>query len=164
MKIYKLVIILMISLYGPSVFAEGGCPPGSYPQQGNGWRACVPIPGDNSSEAPRPPSEQWVDTWGALAVTSSGQINGQATDQTTEIEAVAAAIADCKAYGGQGCTKFGTYRNQCIAIAAGNTGSRILVGKTEDEAVANAMGRCSSDNLSACHVYYSGCSLPKRIR
>jgi hypothetical protein len=108
--------------------------------------------------------EQWINKWGALAVTDTGQINGQATDQATEADAVNAAIADCQAYGGRGCAKFGAYRNQCIAVATSDAGSRILVGKTEDDAVANAMKKCSEDKLTSCHIYYSGCSLPRRIR
>jgi len=164
MNILRIALTLIVVAYSSITFAEGGCPPGSYPQEGQGWRACVPIPGDTSGEAPRPPAQQWADTWGALAVTDNGQINGQATDETTEIDAVNAAIADCEAYKGQGCKKLGTYRNQCVAIAAGDTASRISVGKTEASAVANAMMDCGANKITNCHIYYSGCSLPKRLK
>jgi hypothetical protein len=164
MKKLRFVLLLIVTIYSTLTMAEGGCPPGSYPQVGQGWRACVPIPGDTSDESSHPAAEQWIDKWGALAVTDSGQINGQATNKATEFEAISSAIADCQAYEGQGCRKLGTYRNQCVAIAAGDTASRISVGKTEDLAVTNAMKDCSSDKLTGCHIYYSGCSLPQRIR
>jgi Domain of unknown function (DUF4189) len=145
--------------------AEGGCPPGQYPQQGQGWQTCVPIPGySQSNNAPPPPAERWDDRWGALAADSSARIAGSSSDQPTEEQAVAAAIADCKAYGATGCRQSAVYRNQCIAVVSGDKLSRTYSAKTESSAVSKGMSECDSEGQSACHVFYSGCSLPVRVQ
>jgi len=55
-------------------YAEGGCPPGSYPIGGQGVQGCAPIPGagggvSQQSPSPRPrPLGEWIRTWGGVAV------------------------------------------------------------------------------------------------
>nr|WP_232309572.1 DUF4189 domain-containing protein [Luteibacter yeojuensis] len=157
------ILATFFALASSAIHAEGGCPQGQYPQEGPGWRTCVPGPRSNSNAAVAQPTPQWKDSWGALAVTADGQLNGEASNKASESSAVEAAIRDCEAYGGKGCHMANTYRNQCIAVAAGDNGSKIRFGQSEDDALADAMQACSSSGYTECHQYHSKCSTPQRI-
>ena len=163
--LFALLLGIMPLLQSFTAHAEGGCPPGQYPQQGQGWQTCSPIPGQiQSNNAPPPPAERWDDRWGALAADGSDRIAGSSSDQTSQDQAVAAAIADCKAYGAIGCRQSAVYRNQCIAVVSGDKLSRTYSAKTESSAVSQGMSQCNDEGQSGCHVFYSGCSLPVRVQ
>ncbi|SDH07700.1 protein of unknown function [Dyella sp. 333MFSha] len=156
-------IFLLICASGYS-HAEGGCPPGQYPQSGQGWQTCVPIPGSTQQSPRSGPSERWEDRWGALAVTDSGQIAGGSSGKKTEREAIDAAIADCRLDGDETCKSMGTVRNQCIALVAGSGGTKIESAPSETEATKRAMKECLRSGQDNCHSYYSSCSLPVRVQ
>lgn len=144
--------------------AEGGCPPGQYPQQGQGWKTCVPIPGADTGGQQAIPAEQWQDRWGALAVDEADRISGASVGQSSEQSAVDEAIADCKKRDHSGCKRGDVYRNQCVAVIASDTNSDTYGASTTEEASQKGMKGCASKGLSSCHVFYAGCSLPFRSR
>lgn len=160
----KYGLLFFMALFNARVtHAEGSCPPGQYPQQGQGWQTCVPIPGGQAAR-PAPNAEQWEDRWGAIAKTPEGQISGGADSQRTEGDAINAAIADCLSESGEVCKSMGTYRNQCLAIAAGSDDTRINVGRDANDAIQQALKQCKDSKQQGCHLYYSACSLPVRTR
>lgn len=144
------------------LMAEGNCPPGSYPQVGQGWQSCVPIPGVAAEGAVN--SQVWEERWGALAADHSDIIAGESKGQLSEREAVAAAIRDCENYGGTGCRQSAVYRNQCIAVVTGTDMSKTYTGPTMNSAEVLGMADCHKTGQHDCHVFYSGCSLPVRVR
>ncbi|WP_084621576.1 DUF4189 domain-containing protein [Luteibacter yeojuensis] len=160
----KYLIALFLLLCMSTAIAEGGCPGGQYPQEGPGWRTCVPLPGASQGSQSAAPQPYWVDKWGALAANTDGDLNGASTDQESRTAAVEQAIANCHAIDGKECHNFGAYRNMCMAVASGNGGTRVSGGSSKSEATRNAMHDCSAAGISGCHEYYSGCSLPLRIR
>lgn len=159
----RYVFFILLMLMPALAQAEGGCPPGSYPQQGQGWQTCVPIPGSQPIR-PAAPSEQWEDRWGSIAQTADGQISGAAENQKTESDATNAAIADCQNSRSAPCKSLGTYRNQCLTIVAGSNGTKIEVARDEMEATQKALKACTGAKQEGCHVYYAACSLPVRTR
>lgn len=157
------MVALAICSLSSVAHAEGGCPSGSFPQQGNGWSACIPA---GASRATPPPAlqPQWIDRWGALAATERGQIRAGTRDHASESDAVAEAIAICEENSSQRCRSMGAYRNQCVSVASGATGSRVEVGETERNAIDRSMNACKADLIEDCHVYYSACSLPEHAQ
>lgn len=147
-----------------SAHAEGGCPLGQYPQQGQGWKTCVPIPGAETVGQQAIPPEQWEDRWGALAVDEADRISGAAAGQSSEQAAVDEAIADCKKRDHNGCKRGDVYRNQCVAVIASDTNSDTYGASTTEAASQKGMNACANKSLSSCHVFYAGCSLPSRVR
>lgn len=156
---------LLLSLFVSNVvFAEGGCPPGQYPQQGQGWKTCVPIPGAQTEQAVQPPPPSFASRWGAVA-SSSNAVYGIVTDQTDKALAEQSAIAECISRGGDQCKLNYTYSNQCVAvIGVPNRTSLAVPGKTEADATRSGMDKCSADGIAGCWVYYSGCSMPVRVQ
>lgn len=144
--------------------AEGGCPPGQYPQNGQGFQNCVPIPGYQNQNQLQRPQVLWQDRWGALASDSDDHVAGASKNSPSEADAVNAAIADCKSYGGKGCRQAAVYRNQCVAVVSGDTRSDTYMSTTLEAAKDKGMATCSSQNQTNCHVFYSGCSLPVRVQ
>lgn len=141
------------------VHAEGGCPPGQYPQRGQGWQTCVPIPGGDASEQLTEP--QWVDKWQAIATDTPLGILGVALDRSSSKEAERASVSDCKAKGGKVCIAQLSVRNGCIAMAVGEN-TKVIQGGASDSAARNkAMSQCSDHN-SKCVMYYSSCNLATR--
>jgi hypothetical protein len=168
-KIFILVLILASALRFLSIAeAEGGCPPGQYPQQGQGWQTCVPIPGASTqaptqANAPAPPVQQWRARWGAIAADGVQGILGSVDNAATRADAERYAMADCAKKGGNPC-KIGTsYRNGCGAMSVGATGFAIASGPDENEAVAASMKECTSGRDTECHKYYVGCTRPELI-
>ena len=143
--------------------AEGGCPPGQYPQQGQGWQTCVPIPGDggatsSQTAARRPP--RWLARWGALASGGEGQF-GISANQPSSADAEAVALNDCRGRGGTDCKLNHTYGNTCMAvIGRPNASVKTVHGPSENDAIESGKETCKRDGVDGCWVYYSGCSLP----
>jgi Domain of unknown function (DUF4189) len=73
-----------------------------------------------------------------------------------------AALAECKAKGGTACRLDVTYTNGCAAMVAGDAAYKVSSAATMDEAVGAATKICSSAS-TGCHIYYSACSLPRRV-
>lgn len=145
--------------------AEGGCPPGHYPQQGQGWQTCIPAPGyGGGGSSPPPPAEVWEDRWGALAEDEKEELAGASRGSADRATAEARAVSDCEAYGHSGCRSVTYYKNQCIAVVGGNVVANVRYGTSEHSAVQSGMKTCQAEGQTGCFVVYSGCSLPVRIR
>ncbi|WP_213947923.1 DUF4189 domain-containing protein [Luteibacter sp. dw_328] len=163
-NILFLLVLLMLSCMNV-VHAEGGCPPGQYPQQGQGWQTCVPIP--NSEAAPRGAQpvhvpSKWLDQWQAIATDTTKGIMGTSADKVSWETAEAAAISDCRSKGGDSCKVDISYANGCVAMVFGNAYKNAKGGPNETEAKKRAMAQCNTDDTN-CHVYYSACSLPIEV-
>lgn len=158
--------LLIAILVSSAAFAEGGCPPGQYPQQGQGWRTCVPIPGAQSDQAIQPPPPAYVSRWGAVASTSGANaVFGIVSDEADREAAEHAAVSECINRGGENCKVNFVYANQCVAvISIPNHPNLPFTGSTEEDATKRGLDHCGVDGISGCEVYYSGCSRPQRIR
>lgn len=143
--------------------AEGGtCPPGFYPQNGPGVLGCAPIP-SGESESTSGPAPKWATRWGAIATDGAKSAFGAASDMPRKRAAQKEALARCKAQGGASCKVDLVYYNQCAVTIAGD--SKYLSQGAESVRIATEVGMKRCDELDAgCRVYYSGCSLPVRIR
>jgi len=145
--------------------AEGGCPPGQYPQQGQGWQTCVPIPsGSADAQASQPihvPSG-WRSQWQAIATDTSKGIMGTSTDLDTPEGSVSAALADCRKKGGVNCQTEIAYGNGCVALVFGDKLMNSKGANNLKQAEQSAMNKCKEEDTN-CHVYYSACSLPIEV-
>lgn len=145
--------------------AEGGCPPRQYPQQGQGWQTCVPIPGysDGQSQTQSAPKEQWVSKWQAVVTDASKGALGTSIGAASRDEAVQLATSDCRGKGGIECELQITSANGCIAMAVGKSKLDLEGGTTKAIAEHSAVQACSKKDTN-CTIYYSACSLAERIR
>lgn len=151
------------------IHAEGNCPPGYYPTgapsgQG-GPQSCAPIPEYNVEQQKALPQRQpkWVEQWMAIATDAVKGSLGTATDMTNRSQAERVAIADCRSKGGTQCKIDVSYANGCAAMVAGDMGYNVHGGPSLEEATILAMKTCTAAT-SNCHIYYSACSLPKRVQ
>lgn len=146
--------------------AEAQCPPGMYPFQfsPNQPFSCAPIPGEVNQQAPQLPAEQWERRWGALATSVPDGVLGVSTDQSSKREALRRAVSDCAAKGGVNCKIEISYDNQCAVVVVGDGGYNASNATTVDKAAELSMKTCRDAGRTNCHVYYSACSLPIRIR
>lgn len=160
-----LLFIVFVGLSAASRIssAEGGCPSGLMPTNASvpegsaaSLASCAPIP-----EGPN--ARKWQSRWGAVATDDHG-IFGIVTGQRSERSARSSATAECKRRGGSPCIADFTFRNQCAVVVSSSTVSYAQGAATEKEAEAIAMPRCKASNSGECWVYYSGCSLPVRVR
>ncbi|NID06759.1 DUF4189 domain-containing protein [Luteibacter jiangsuensis] len=158
----RLITLLLLCFFSLNAVAEGGCPQGQYPQQGNGWRACVPINNpsrtDGSADTFRGPV--WVARWIALASDTPKGILGKGINGASELEATQAAKNDCSAHGGTDCQIIGIVKNQCIAMAVGSKQLATSEGPTQMTAERLAIGKCQKNGPSDCTTYYSACAQP----
>lgn len=159
---FALIFLLCIA---SDIHAQAACPPGTVPYgSGSGQEMCGPD--ESQSETPQqnlPPTPLWKDEWMALAADPARSVLGVATYKSTAEEAKRAAMADCKAKGGVDCKIENAIRNGCAAFVTGSKGYNLNGGSTIDEAIDKGMAVCQSES-SNCKIYYSGCSLPVRIR
>lgn len=169
MKDFRLLIIGLLLLGSGVIHAEGECPPGMFPTNPPGTQGpvgCAPIPGynENQQQNQQPPPQIWESRWGAIATDEPKGILGAAAGLPTKIDAQRAAMIDCQAKGGAPCKLEIAYDNECAALVAGSKDYSINTGPTADAANQLAMKTCSSGGDTACHVYYSSCSLPVRVQ
>ncbi|QGW82683.1 DUF4189 domain-containing protein [Variovorax paradoxus] len=158
------LLVIGLALLGTGVVhPEGGsCPLGYYPIGGQGTMGCAPLPG--AQQAPKPPAERWERRWGAIATDGPQGALGVATDKQSKREASRVAMQDCQSKGGVNCKIDIAYDNQCAVVVVGDGGYNVPNAPTADEAVEMGMKTCRSAGRTNCHVYYSACSLPARIR
>jgi hypothetical protein len=162
MKRYALLLIVLVLTPFISVHAEGGCPPGSYPQHGNGWQTCVPIPGSNQGQQPAQPSERWESRWLAIALDTNKAILGSALNKNTVEAAEEGAMSDCRSQGGDSCHVSISTSNGCAAIVVGESILTNQPGSTRSDAESKAMRECTSQSAK-CVVYFSACSPPIKV-
>lgn len=150
---------MVLFFAGPSR-AEGGCPDGYFPIGGGngGWQGCAPMVGGGDVD----PGPQWESRWGAIA-TGSGAF-GAVENATSKGSAERTALQRCRASApGTQCKSKGAYRNQCVALAWGD--SRALAFRSPDQADAERMAvAICSQHTTDCQLYYSACSLPVQVR
>jgi len=150
-------------------YAEGGCPPGSYPIGGQGVQGCAPIPGAGggvSQQSPSPPPRplgEWIRTWGGVAVSPTTSDAGVSTGQLSKKAAERDAMAKCADSGARECKVSVTYFNQCMSwvVPSGRTGngrSGIGTGPTLERAGEMAQGICQNDQPGACTVIHENCT------
>lgn len=144
-----------------SAKAEGGCPPGQYPQQGQGWRTCVPMAtqnGQGTDDVFRGPRKEA--RWLVLAVDSDKAILGKGINGVSESDATQTAMIDCKGQGGVSCHVIASVKNQCAAMIVGK---RMLVtsdGPSQRQAESNGKKKCEDAPDTNCQVYFSACVFP----
>jgi len=162
-RLFFLLCFATLSAGATSAHAEGGCPPGQYPQQGQGWQTCVPIPGAGQNQAPAPIPQRWLDKWQAIATDTQKGSLGTAVDVDTADRAESAAMNDCHAKGGDHCEVQISLRNGCVSLVIGNTLMNTKGAPTQVEADRRALSKCQEEDKS-CRVLYSACSLPVRVQ
>lgn len=162
LKVFLLLVLLPMTF---KVFAENGCPEGMIPYSGTDISSCGPIPPNYYQGNQRAaPLIQWESKWGALASDKFGHIAGVSNDLDSKEQAEQSAIEDCKRYGGVECKPDAYYSNQCIAVVSGDNRSDSITNSSIDAAMSEGMHRCTARGDTNCHVFYSACSLPRRIQ
>ena len=172
---YVLLLLLgVLLLCTGASHAEGNCPDGYYPIGGDSPGApqgCAPIPGYGQGQQQQPqqqqaPQHQWASMFGAVATDSnkSKGVLGIATNKASRSDAEQAALADCKAQGGDQCVIDAWYTNGCAAMVVGHPGYTVKTAPTESDAVQAGMSSCTGSGYTNCHLYYSGCSPPRQIQ
>lgn len=154
----SLCLFVLVSI---RAHAEGGCPPGQYPQQGQGWQACVPIPGNNQP-ANADSGQVFYNSWQAVATDTPKGILGTAVGVPERSSAEAQAITDCQAKGGTDCKLEVSYGNGCIAMVVGDKTLQIQGAPTKKKAEQVTTDKCNAAGNSSCKVYYSECSPPSK--
>ncbi|WP_355603926.1 DUF4189 domain-containing protein [Xanthomonas cannabis] len=147
-------------LLSGSLYAEGNCPPGSYPIGGQGAMGCAPIPAGGQG-GPAPTGE-WRKTWGAVAMSKVGDgAIGVSSGFVSKSQAKIDALEKCQQLTDKGCKIEVYYKNQCLAIAQPSQGGVVTwgTGPTEARAESEARGGCSSNGKS-CGVLFKGCTDP----
>lgn len=170
MKIPTLLVVGLLASAG-NAYAEGNCPPGSYPIGGQGAVGCAPIsPGDDASTStnasPSQPAMRWKKTWGAIAVDPVTGDMGTTIGKFSEREAKREAIKLCKKHGAKTCEVM-SYHNQCGVVAWPSVvGARITMqgGPSIDAASQKALSVCKEKAGSDCRIEYANCSEPVLVR
>ncbi|MBJ9977214.1 DUF4189 domain-containing protein [Pseudomonas sp. S75] len=138
-------------------YAEGGCPAGEYPQQGNGWQNCVPIPGaDQQSQPVAQPSP--AESWGALATYVPKGIIGSSKGLSSKDAATRRALDNCQMKAGHSCKLEAYYQNACVALAGSDTGYAVNSKPALDLAENNALSTCRGAGYKNCIIFFSDCS------
>lgn len=150
-----------LAITSGGAWAQTACPSGV----ASGSAQCGPstMTEPASTSAPPVPQSRWADSWGGMASDVKSGISGIVTDFPSKRRAKRAAIEECKIRGGEECVVAITYKNQCLAVVDGNK-SYIVSSPTIERAINLAMHDCVQGGGNNCHVYYSGCSLAKRIQ
>jgi hypothetical protein len=168
MKICSWILLVMLMPLSSLLRAQAACPPGTIPYgTGNDPSACGP---DNSQQQqaqpqqPALPPPQWATRWGAIATDGPGGHLGAVTGLKSKSDAQSLAIADCQAKGGLQCEVEVAYDNECAAMVLGHREHSSNAAATSAEAISLGMKICANAGDTNCHVYYSACSPPVRIR
>jgi hypothetical protein len=159
-RISVYLVLLFVSCMGVA-HAEGGCPPGQYPQQGHGFQTCVPIPNAQQDADDRPTRAVLEDRWQAIVTDAAKGVIGVSTNVLSEDIATRNALSDCRAKGGSQCTVQITVVNGCASMVVGAKIMDFQGGKTQKEADKKAMDFCNSKDTN-CAVLYAACSTAVR--
>ncbi|SEW00330.1 protein of unknown function [Luteibacter sp. 329MFSha] len=150
----KLVSLMAIAL-STEAWSEGGCPRGQLPQQGQGWKACVPDP--SAYDEPTRSSPHWETRWAAIATDGKAAALGTASRARSEDEAKAEALENCRKQGGSECKLQITRDNECVAMAIGGDRICFSSGTTIERAERNALDHCVGAAKQP-RIYHSFCS------
>ena len=163
-KLLGLLVCLCGIFVSFAASAEGGCPPGQYPQQGQGWQTCVPIPGAEQNSTPAADAGYWTESWGALATYVPKGIIGVATGLGSRRDAEQVALSDCKEKAGATCKLEAYYQNACVALAGSDTGYAVSSDPDADAAKKNALNTCNKAAYPNCQIFYASCSRSTFVR
>ena len=156
-----LILAILLTTTSFASRAEGGCPPGQYPQQGHGFQTCVPMPTPQQDAGDRPTGPVWEDRWQAVATDAAKGVIGASTNVLSQDIATRNALADCRAKGGTQCSVDISAVNSCVSMVAGAEIMNFKAGKTQKEADKKAMDLCNSKDTN-CAVLYATCSTAVR--
>jgi hypothetical protein len=163
MKHLFALLVLALVAFVPSAHAEGGCPPGSYPQRGQGWQGCAPIPGYQQQDEAESTSAVWESRWQAIAADVAMQRLGTSVNELSEKNARTDALLDCQRKGGTNCEIQLSLANACAAMAVGTKTINVKAGLTKGAAEASANIACTARDTH-CQNLYSACSQAERVR
>lgn len=168
----KISVLLAIGLlaFAGIAYAEGNCPPGSYPIGGQGAVGCAPIPdGDapaSANSSSSKPVGRWKKTWGAIAVDPIVGDMGTTAGKFSEREAKREAITLCEKHGAKKCEVM-SYHNQCGVVAWPDVkGAKVIMqgGPSIEVAGQLALTDCKAKAGSACRIVHSECSEPVLLK
>jgi hypothetical protein len=137
--------------------AEGGCPPGQVPQEGPGWKTCVPNGTSATGSTQLPPSRSFEERWVALATDAQKGVLGQSAESRSDNEAQSSAARDCVSQGGTQCKVVISARNGCISMAISSKVYGTGSGPTTGSANADAVSECKKGGDPSCRVIYNKC-------
>ncbi len=166
MKLEKVLLLVLLLAFSITAYAEGRCPPGQYPIGGQGVGGCAPIPGGTAgAEVPSPRATgRWIKTWGTISRSIATGDVGASVGKRAKAEAIAEAQSRCAAYGAKDCTVGLTYKNQCAALVAPESGSggkiAMAGAASKDVAAKAALKNCVDNGGGSCVVKYTDCSEP----
>ncbi|UPG86395.1 DUF4189 domain-containing protein [Luteibacter aegosomatis] len=157
-------LLFLLSIWSAQAIGEGGCPPGQYPQAGQGWQTCIPMP-TAPPEVSLPPRqhEVWRSGYGSLAIDVKAGALGSADDQPSRMAAEAEAMNACRQAGGLDCVIRKSYEDECLAMAVGKKGFMLRTGLSQEKTEKEALKACEKKN-DRCEIHHSSCSTPFRFR
>lgn len=161
-RIISLLVLLGLSQLA---YAEQGCPDGLYPGGAAPGQICIPMPGYGvGGNAPAAATAQpgWELTWGAVALSSTGEI-GATTGQPSKGMAKREALARCAGYGGKDCKLNLAYKNQCVVVVWPSVAGASAFSQSAasiEEASDVALPACAAKSGAQCKVAYSACTEP----
>ena len=151
------MLMLILFILSDSTFAEGGCPPGTYPANPPATNICNPFPGNQSNGQPQQTQGRWETRWGAIAIDETVGTFGAVKNFASKRLATKAAVAACKANAGMRCEARLSYYNQCAVIAWGDTGYATQGAETVKIASDLGLEACNKFSRN-CKIYYADCS------
>lgn len=158
-------LLLLVLLFVGIAQAEQGCPDGLYPGGAAPGQLCIPMPGygiGGNIPAAAAPESGWKLTWGAVALSSTGEI-GAITGQPSESKAKREALARCAGYGGKDCKLNLAYKNQCVVVVWPSVAGASAFSQSAasiEEASAVALPACAAKSGAQCKIAYSACTDP----
>lgn len=164
----KIIPLLFLLGFSQLAHAEQGCPDGLYPGGAAPGQICIPKPGHGISagSAGAAAEPRWARRWGALALDvthAGGSKLGRAESYGSKRAAEKAAVADCRARGGQDCVIAHAYYDQCVAVVWGDARPAIVSAENSQVASDLALAKCNGTDAH-CDMYYTACSYPERIQ
>lgn len=156
----KKIMFSLFLVYSNEAWSEGGCPPGQYPQRGQGWQACVP--GESAHDSPHQPSPHWERRWAAIATDGEAAALGTASRALSEGMAMSQALEECRRNGGRFCKLQITHDNGCVAMAIGGNMMCFSSGPTIPWVEKHALDKCIGAEKKPT-IYHSFCSPPELV-
>ncbi|MBV6787077.1 DUF4189 domain-containing protein [Xanthomonas campestris pv. uppalii] len=158
----SLLVFFALSLFCGFVtegFGQTACPVGVAP----GSPQCGPDSGTSRGDIPTPPPRptgEWIKTWGAVAISGSGDA-GVSSGRRTKEQAENDAIASCEGLGSGNCKVSMSFFNQCVAAADSGHGQGSMFGAASiEEASRLAVSQCEEKSGRQCKITLSKCTDP----
>lgn len=164
MNVGPIVTMLLLLGAGTAAFAQTACPQGVAAGSAQCGPSSMVNPSveDHRYHEPPIPEVRWEDSWGAIASDGAGNF-GIVTDLSSKRKAKNAAIAECRKRGGDVCAVRLEFLNQCAAVVVSTKWAESANGPTVEEAVQAGTRGCGNSDTGKCWVYWTGCSMAKRV-